>query len=90
MSIPSFQPWAAIIVAAGQSTRLKSPVPKPFLKLDGKKTLLDLCLTSFKQVKGLACVVVVTQKDYLEKAIGHLYRQRLAGIACVGDRKSVV
>ncbi|MGH7739081.1 MAG: 2-C-methyl-D-erythritol 4-phosphate cytidylyltransferase [bacterium] len=86
MSTPSFRPWAAIIVAAGQSTRLKSPVPKPFLKLDAKRTLLDLCLSSFKQVKGLACVVVVTQKDYLERAIQHLYRQRLAGIACVGGK----
>jgi 2-C-methyl-D-erythritol 4-phosphate cytidylyltransferase len=87
MSIPSFRPWAAIIVAAGQSTRLKSPLPKPFLKLDGKRTMLDLCLSSFKQVKGLACVVVVTQKDYLEKAILHLYRQGLPGIACVGGKE---
>jgi 2-C-methyl-D-erythritol 4-phosphate cytidylyltransferase len=87
MSTSSFRPWAAILVAAGKSTRLKSPVPKPFLKLDGKRTMLDLCLASFKQVKGLACVVVVTQKEYLEKAIVHLYRQRLAGIACVGGKE---
>ncbi|HVM31950.1 MAG TPA: 2-C-methyl-D-erythritol 4-phosphate cytidylyltransferase [bacterium] len=87
MSTSPFRPWAAILVAAGKSTRLKSPLPKPFLKLDAKRTMLDMCLQSFKKVKGLACVVVVTQKDYLEKAIGHLYRQGLAGIACVGGKE---
>ncbi|HET9870427.1 MAG TPA: 2-C-methyl-D-erythritol 4-phosphate cytidylyltransferase [bacterium] len=87
MSTPLFRPWAAILVAAGRSTRLKSPVPKPFLKLDRRRTLLDCCLDSFKKVKGLACVVVVTQPDHLEKAIDHLYRRGLAGIACVGGKE---
>jgi len=79
MSKKLIAPWAAIIVAAGQSTRLKSRIPKPFLKLDDKRTLLDFSLASFKKVKGLACVVIVTQPDYLEKAIHHLYRHHLAG-----------
>jgi 2-C-methyl-D-erythritol 4-phosphate cytidylyltransferase len=87
MSKKLIAPWAAIIVAAGQSTRLKSRIPKPFLKLDSKRTLLDFSLASFKKVKGLACVVIVTQPDYLEKAIHHLYRHHLAGIACTGGQE---
>jgi 2-C-methyl-D-erythritol 4-phosphate cytidylyltransferase len=79
--------WAVILVAAGQSKRLKSKVPKPFLPMDRKRTMLDLCLASFKKVPGLAYAIIVTRKPYMEKAIQAIYRQRLAGIVTKGGEQ---
>lgn len=80
----TIDPWAAIIVAAGQSKRLKTTVPKPFLYIDHRRTLLDMCLESFRQVPGLAYVVIVTQDEYMEQAIQAIYRWKLAGIVTKG------
>ena len=78
------KPWAAVIVAAGQSKRLKSRVPKPFLYVDHRRTMLDMCLESFRQVPGLAYVIIVARKDYMEQAIQAIYRWKLAGIVTKG------
>ncbi len=78
------QPWAAIIVAAGQSKRLKSQTPKPFLYIDHRRTMLDMCLEAFRQVPGLAYVIIVTRHEYLEQAIQAIYRWKLAGIVTKG------
>lgn len=78
------QPWAAIIVAAGQSKRLKSRVPKPFIYIDHRRTMLDMCLESFRQVPGLAYVIIVTRRDCMEQAIQAIYRWKLAGIVAKG------
>lgn len=78
------QPWAAIVVAAGQSTRLKSNVPKPFLYVDHRRTMLDMCLESFGKVPGLAYVIIVTREEYMEQAIQAIYRWKLAGIVTKG------
>ena len=75
------------MVAAGQSKRLKSKVPKPFLPLAGKKTMLDLCLASFKKVPGLAYAIIVTRKPFMERAIQSIYHQRLAGIVTKGGEQ---
>jgi 2-C-methyl-D-erythritol 4-phosphate cytidylyltransferase len=80
-------PWAAIIVAAGKSSRLKSRVSKPFIYVDHRRTLLDLCLESFRKVPGLAYVIVVTRKVYMEKAIQAIYRWKLAGIVVRGGQE---
>lgn len=77
-------PWAAIIVAAGQSKRLKSRVPKPFLYIGPRRTMIDMCLETFRKVPGLACVVIVTRTECLERAIRAIYRWKLAGIATKG------
>ncbi len=77
-------PWAVLIVAAGQSTRLKAKVAKPFLFVDHRRTLLDLCLESFSKVPGLAYVVVATRENYMERAIQAIYRYKLAGIVTKG------
>jgi 2-C-methyl-D-erythritol 4-phosphate cytidylyltransferase len=79
--------WAAIIVAAGKSTRLKSRVPKPFIVLKGRKTLLDFCLKSFRKVPGLTQVIIVTQKDYLERAVESLNLWKLSGMAVEGGKE---
>jgi 2-C-methyl-D-erythritol 4-phosphate cytidylyltransferase len=76
--------WALLLVAAGQSKRLKSPVPKPFLYLDSKRTMLDLCLAAFKKVRELDYVIIVTRKDYLGRAGQALTKAGLAGIVTLG------
>jgi 2-C-methyl-D-erythritol 4-phosphate cytidylyltransferase len=79
--------WAVLLVAAGQSKRLKSPVPKPFLFLDSKRTLLDLCLSAFKKVPGLGYVIIVTRKDYLGRAGQALTQAGLSGIVTLGGNQ---
>src|SRR5690242_17653703 len=81
------QPWAVILVAAGQSKRLKSKVPKPFLLLDRQRTMLDLCLKSFRRVQGLAYVIIVTRKAYIERAAQAIGRVNLAGIVTEGGEQ---
>ena len=81
------QPWAAVIVAAGQSKRLKSRVPKPFLYVDHRRTMLDMCLESFGKVPGLAFVIIVTSKDYMEQALQAIYRWKLSGIVTKGGEE---
>lgn len=76
--------WAVLLVAAGQSKRLKSPVPKPFLHLDSKRTMLDLCLAVFKKVRGLDYVIIVTRKDFLGRAGQALTEAGLSGIVTLG------
>ncbi len=71
-------------MAAGQSKRLKNPTPKPFLYIDHRRTMLDMCLESFRQVPGLAYVIIVTRHEYLEQAIQAIYRWKLAGIVTKG------
>ncbi len=80
-------PWAVLLVAAGQSKRLKSRTPKPFMLLDHRRTMLDLCLESFSKVPGLAYVIIVTQKKYMEEAVETIYRWDLAGIVTVGGEQ---
>jgi 2-C-methyl-D-erythritol 4-phosphate cytidylyltransferase len=80
----SIHPWAAVIVAAGQSKRLKSNVPKPFLYIDHRRTMLDMCLESFRQVPGLSFVIIVTSPDYTEQALQAIYRWKLSGIVTKG------
>ncbi len=80
-------PWAAIIVAAGQSKRLKTRMPKPFIYIDHRRTMLDMCLESFGKVPGLAYVIIVTREDYMEQAIQAIYRWKLAGIVTKGGKE---
>jgi 2-C-methyl-D-erythritol 4-phosphate cytidylyltransferase len=79
--------WALLLMAAGQSKRLKSRVPKPFLYLDSKRTLLDLCLAAFKKVPGLVHVVIVTQANYLTKAGRALCEAGLSGVVTPGGER---
>jgi len=79
--------WVLILVAAGQSKRLKSRVPKPFIYVDHKRTMLDLCLESFSKVPGLAFVIIVTRKNFMERSIQAIYHHQLAGIVTRGGKE---
>jgi 2-C-methyl-D-erythritol 4-phosphate cytidylyltransferase len=85
--IQKISPWAAIIVAAGKSKRLNSRVPKPFLYVDHRRTMLDMCLEAFRQVPGLAYVVIATQEEHIEQAMQAIYRWKLAGIVTKGGQE---
>jgi 2-C-methyl-D-erythritol 4-phosphate cytidylyltransferase len=76
--------WALVVVAAGSSKRLKSAIPKPYLSLSKKRTVLEVSLEAFQQVPGLRYAVVATQKDYLDRAFGMLKRLGIPGRSVEG------
>jgi len=58
-----------ILLAAGESKRLRSAVPKPFIKINGK-TLLELSYDSFTHINNIKKTVIVynkKHKKYLSK-----------------------
>ena len=58
-----------IILAAGDSKRLKSNIPKPFHKINNK-TLLEHSINAFKDFKKIKKIVIVynkKSKKYLDK-----------------------
>ena len=58
-----------ILLAAGESKRLKSTVPKPFLKVNGK-SLLELSYENFANIRKIKKTVIVynkKHKKYLNK-----------------------
>ena len=60
-----------ILLAAGESKRLKSTVPKPFLKVNGK-SLLELSYESFDSVNKIKKTVIVYNKKH-KKYFSKLY-----------------
>ena len=79
--------WALIVVAAGQSKRLRSQVPKPFLPLGRGRTILQASLRAFARVPGLFYTVVVTREDYLDTAWKQLSGLGLAGRVVEGGKE---
>ena len=61
-----------IILAAGESKRFNSNIPKPFVKIGGK-TLLEHSLIKFSKIKQIKNIVVVINKKHLKffKGIYH-------------------
>jgi len=59
-----------ILLAAGDSTRLKSKIPKPY-HLINSKTLLELSLNSFKDFREIKKTIVVYNKKH-KKYLGKL------------------
>ena len=58
-----------ILLAAGDSKRLKSKIPKPF-HIVNNKTLLEHSLNSFKNIQEIKKTVIVynkKHKNYLDK-----------------------
>ena len=60
-----------ILLAAGESKRLKSTVPKPFLKVNGK-SLLEISYNSFASINRIKKTVVVYNKKH-KKYLSKLY-----------------
>ncbi len=82
MTVPapkSPRPRAAVILAAGQGTRMKSPTPKVLHKLAGR-TLLDHAIDA---AEGLGCERIVVVVGAHSPQVGESVRKRLGPHATV-------
>ena len=72
--------FCLILLAAGDSKRFNSKIPKPFVKIAGK-TLLELSLTKFNKIKEIKNTIVVVKKKHLRflKKIGHKNIHKVIG-----------
>ena len=77
-------PWALVVVAAGRSKRLRAHVPKPFLDLKAGRNMIDLSISAFRKVPGMAFVSLVTQPRFFRKALRSLDRAGLPGAVVEG------
>jgi len=57
----------AIILAGGTGTRFKSEEPKQFLEIGGK-TLLEICLNRFQELKAINQIILVCPARHLARA----------------------
>ena len=57
--------FSLILLAAGNSKRFKHKIPKPFIKVAGK-TILELCLLKFNNIKQIKNIIVVINKKHLK------------------------
>ena len=57
--------FSFILLAAGNSSRFKSNLPKPYHKIGGK-TLIELSLDKIKQFKEFKKIIVVCNKVHLK------------------------
>jgi bifunctional UDP-N-acetylglucosamine pyrophosphorylase/glucosamine-1-phosphate N-acetyltransferase len=80
-SVPlsSTRPRAAVILAAGQGTRMKSPTPKVLHKVAGR-TLLDLAIDA---AQGLGCERIIVVVGAHSPQVGEHARKRLGEGATV-------
>ncbi len=79
MTSPSPRKRAAVILAAGQGTRMKSPTPKVLHRIGGR-TLLDHAIDA---AEGLGCERVVVVVGAHSPQVGEHARQRLGPDATV-------
>ncbi len=57
--------FCLILLAAGNSKRFKHKIPKPFVKVAGK-TILELSLLKFNNIKQIKNIIVVLNKKHLK------------------------
>ena len=57
--------FCLILLAAGNSKRFKHKIPKPFVKVAGK-TILELSLLKFNNIKQIKNIIVVFSKKHLK------------------------
>ena len=55
--------FSLILLAAGDSERLDSKIPKPFIKI-GNKTLLEYSLIKFGKIRQIKKIIIVTNKKH--------------------------
>lgn len=82
MTPASIRPRAAVIMAAGQGTRMKSPLPKVLHRVGGR-TILDRVIDT---VEAIGCQKVVVVVGTHSPAVGELVERRLGkGAVAVQD-----
>jgi len=57
---------AAVVVAGGVGSRLKSKIRKPFIRLK-KRPMLEWTLRAFEAARGIGRIVVVAHPDDLNR-----------------------
>ena len=67
--------WALIILAAGKSQRMNLKIPKPFLKLQGQQTMLEMSIMPFLSIPGLQQIIIVTSQEF-QKKVQHILKQK--------------
>lgn len=77
MTEAQIRPRAAVIMAAGQGTRMKSPLPKVLHKVGGR-TILDRVIDT---VEAIGCQKVVVVVGTHSPAVGELVARRLGAEA---------
>ena len=55
--------FCLVLLAAGESKRFGSKIPKPFVKI-GHKTLLEYSLSKFEKFKKIKKIIVVINKKH--------------------------
>ena len=55
--------FCLILLAAGESKRVGSKIPKPYVKI-GQNTLLEHSLLKFKKIKQIKKTIVVINKKH--------------------------
>lgn len=80
-------PFAAIVVAAGASRRLRGRLPKPFLRLGRGSTVLEEALRSLARASGLAHAVVAAPRRFLGRAAEILACVGVPGTVTEGGRE---
>ena len=55
--------FCLILLAAGNSKRLSSKIPKPFIKI-ANKTLLEYSLIKFGKIRQIKKIIIVTNKKH--------------------------
>ncbi len=77
--------YCAVIVAGGSGSRMKSDIPKQFLKL-GSKSVLCRSIEIFENSPNIDSIVVVTSKDYIEN-VENLGFKKVKSIVLGGDTR---
>ena len=73
--------FCLVLLAAGESKRFNSKIPKPFVKIGGK-TLLEHSLIKFNKIKQIKSTVLVLNKKhlhFLKKIRSHNFLKTIGG-----------
>lgn len=76
--------FAAVVVAAGESRRLGSKKPKPFLMLGGGCTVLEASVRALRKVPACAFLVLVVRPDVSTAAARILAKCGAPGVVAAG------
>ena len=57
---------SVIILAAGNSTRLGTKIPKPYLKINNRE-MIDYSIQTFKSIEEINEIILVVSKEYVDK-----------------------
>jgi 2-C-methyl-D-erythritol 4-phosphate cytidylyltransferase/2-C-methyl-D-erythritol 2,4-cyclodiphosphate synthase len=75
--------FSLIILAAGNSSRFKSSLPKPYHKI-GTKTLIELSLNKIRRFKEIKKIVIVCNKKHTK----HIKKINLKDVTIINGGKS--